>query len=93
MLEVIAGIWLFLLTAGAGFAAGRYSRKEEKPARRSKPQPAAQDFGWQQLLNFLQYDGSGMPLPKQSGERMDGGSETHYDTGTDTERIRPRHSL
>ncbi len=93
MVETMAGIWLFLLTAIAGFVAGRVTRKSDRRTRSPKREVGAADPGLQQLLNFLQYDGSGLPYTKEKTERVNRGVETQYDTSADTDRIYPRRAL
>ncbi len=90
MIETIAGIWLFLLTFGAGFLVGRVNRG----GRRGKTVPATQNdnFGWQELLNFLQYDGSGR-MPAGTRERGVKSDEEQYNGGAGGTRIRTRHPL
>ncbi len=94
MLEVVAGIWLFLLTGGAGFLWGRYTSRTAKCSRpKGKyPMDSAQEVGWRELLNFLQYDGSGKQ-PSGSFERGDVNGETKDHTGADRAGIRPRRSV
>ena len=58
MVETLAGIWLFLLSVGVGFIAGRFSRPHKKGGK-TPTTLTEENFGWQELLNFLQYDGSG----------------------------------
>ncbi len=93
MVETLAGIWLFLLTAAAGFLAGRYlgNKKRPEPKRgKSDVEPA---FGWQELLNFLQYDGSGLPPTYQNTERVNDGGETKHHGTAGAERVYPRHRV
>lgn len=94
MVEVMAGIWLFLFTAGVGFLWGRYGGKAQKHTRPRKKQcvQASGEFGWRELLNFLQYDGSGK-LPSGSTERGNVNGETADYTGTGTEGIYSRRSI
>lgn len=94
MLETMAGIWLFLLTGGAGFLWGRYSKRAAKHSRprRKNPTAGSQEIGWRELLNFLQYDGSGKQ-PSGSLERGDINGETQDHTGADRAGIRPRRSV
>lgn len=94
MLETMLGIWLFLLTAGAGFLWGRYGKRDVKRTRPRGKYPAdtAGEIGWQELLNFLQYDGSGK-LPSGNMERGDINGETKDHTGADRAGIRPRRPV
>ncbi len=73
MIETIAGIWLFILTMGAGFVWGRFSNRmgRVKISRRKSAEKQV-EMGWQELLNFLQYDGSGLPLVTERTERREG---------------------
>lgn len=90
MLETLAGIWLFLLTAGVGFLLGRYGKRTVKCQQKNKaPANTAREFGWQELLNFLQYDGSG----KQPFERRDVTSETENHTDAGRAGVRSRRSV
>ena len=71
MIEAMIGVWLVVLSAGAGFLYGRYGTK---PSKRVKPvKETNTTFGWQELLNFLQYDGSGLPLA--DGTERKGGND------------------
>lgn len=94
MVEVMAGIWLFLLTAGAGFLCGRYGSRTRKrvPRQKQRTAHAAGEVGWRELLNFLQYDGSGK-LPFDSMERGDMNGETENYAGTGAERVHRRRPL
>lgn len=90
MVETVAGIWLFLLTFGAGVLVGRFPRT---PRRGGKtPQVKGENFGWQELLNFLQYDGSGQMSAntKELGGKSD---EEQHHGGTNSARVRTRHPL
>ncbi len=91
MVETVAGIWLFLLTFGAGFLVGRFSRM---PRRGGKTQAAVtgDNFGWQELLNFLQYDGSGR-MPAGRKERGGKSDEEQYNSGANSTRVRTRRPL
>ena len=91
MLETILGIWLFLVTAGAGFVWGRYGKRADKPHKKRERQPAdlGGEFGWQELLNFLRYDGSGAV----SYERREVDGEAKDHTGTNQAGIYRRRSL
>ncbi len=92
MVETLAGIWLFLLTAAAGFLAGRYTGREKKPARKPEKGTFEPEFGWQEWLNFLQYDGSGLPQT-QHRERVNDGGETQYHGTAGTDRVYPRRRV
>ena len=94
MVETMAGIWLFLLTAGAGFLLGKHGKKTGRREKQQEKRETKQytDFGWRELLNFLQYDGSGKPLTEGHTEREET-SETQYNTRTDTGRVHARRSL
>ncbi len=91
MVETLAGIWLFLLTFGAGFLAGRLFRTQRRGGK-APTAPTGDHFGWQELLNFLQYDGSGrMPANrKEIGGKSD---EAQYHSGTNSPRVRTRRSV
>lgn len=71
MIEAMLGVWLLALSAGVGFFYGRYGRKTPKKEKTAKETNAV--FGWQELLNFLQYDGSGKPLT--DGTERKGGND------------------
>lgn len=89
MVETILGIWLFLLTFGAGFWVGQ--RRQGK--RKSERTTAAEGrLGWQELLNFLQYDGSGTVTAnnKEIGGKSD---EEQYYSGANSARVRTRRSI
>lgn len=91
MLETILGIWLFLMSVGAGFLLGRYVKRPEPP-KRGRAHTSAEksgEFGWQELLNFLRYDGSGAV----SDERREVEGETKDHTGTDRAGIYRRRPL
>ncbi len=93
MVETVAGIWLFLLTLGAGFLLGRLHRKGQKNSRKHTSAAVTEDgFGWQELLNFLQYDGSGR---QPSGKNKRGGEtvEEQYHSAADSARIRTGRPL
>ncbi len=94
MVETLAGIWLFLLSVGAGFLWGRYGGKTPTRTHPRKKQcvQAAGEFGWQELLNFLQYDGSGK-LPSGSTERGNVNGETENYTGAGAGRIHRGRSV
>ncbi len=91
MIQTVAGIWLFLLTFGAGFITGRIYRGTR---RGGKMTPLAQpdNFGWQELLNFLQYDGSGR-MPTSLKERGGKSDEEQYNSGANSARVRTRRPL
>lgn len=91
MVETIAGIWLFLLTFGAGFLVGRLPRAQRRGGK--TPTAAKGDnFGWQELLNFLQYDGSGR-MPANTKELGGKSDEEQYHGGTNSPRVRARRPL
>lgn len=93
MVETLAGIWLFLLTAAAGFLAGRYGGRGKKPERKPEKTNLESEFGWQQWLNFLQYDGSGLPQTYQNTERVNDGGETKHHGTAGAKRVYPRSSV
>jgi hypothetical protein len=73
MIETMAGIWLLILTMGAGFLWGRFGGiKERSKTARKKSAGTQVEMGWQELLNFLQYDGSGLPPVTEKTERREG---------------------
>ncbi len=94
MVETLAGIWLFLLSVGAGFLWGRYGGKTSARTHPRKQQcvRTTDSFGWQELLNFLQYDGSGK-MPSANSERGNINGETENYTGAGAERIHRRRSV
>ena len=91
MVATIAGIWLFLLTFGAGFLTGRWYRGNHRNGKTAVTVPN-EHFGWQELLNFLQYDGSGR-MPAAVKERGGKADEEQYHGGTNSARVRTRHSV
>ena len=93
MIETVMGIWLLLLTGSVGFLWGRYGKKKPKTwAKSKKSVTMQQEIGWYELLNFLQYDGSGK-LPSVEYERGDVKGETKNFSRTDRSGIRPRRSV
>ncbi|MBP3381997.1 MAG: hypothetical protein J6L00_05055 [Clostridia bacterium] len=92
MVETVAGIWLFLLTFGAGFLAGRFSRVQHRGSSKAPTAVTGDNFGWQELLNFLQYDGSGR-LPANTKELGGKSDEEQHHGGTNSARVRARHPL
>ncbi len=91
MVETLAGIWLFLLTFGAGFLAGRFPRLQRRGGK-TPPAVSGNTFGWQELLNFLQYDGSGR-MPAGIKERGGKSDEEQYNSGANSTRVRTRRPL
>lgn len=90
MVETMMGIWLFLLAAAAGFLCGRHGRRRGQPEKRRTRSPSETvDMSWQELLRFLQYDGSGNS--ERERERSVTGNEA--DSGRYTERIHARRPL
>jgi len=91
MVETILGIWLFLLTFGAGYLTARIAHRRQKSARPPHT-VTGDDFGWQELLNFLQYDGSGKLSSNRKGQ---GGltDEEQYNSRANSTRVRTGHSL
>lgn len=67
MVETMLGIWLFILTALAGYVAGRYVRRGAQ-LKRQKEAGCTDDAVMRELANFLRYDGSGLPHTVQSGK-------------------------
>lgn len=94
MVETMAGIWLFLLTAGAGFVCGRCSKPNRKPdrTRRQPRSDTVSEIGWRELLNFLQYDGSGKQ-PTDSFGRGEISSEAKVNTDAGGAGIRSRRTV
>lgn len=94
MLETFAGIWLFVFSVGVGFLWGRYGKRQQKNSRPKKKRAAdsTSEIGWRELLNFLQYDGSGKQ-PTGNFERGEINSEAKDYTGADRAGIRPRRSV
>ena len=93
MMETVMGVWLLLLTGGVGFLWGRYGKKQPKATVKSKKSATMQqEIGWRELLNFLQYDGSGK-LPFAEYERGDVRGETENFSRTDRAGIHPRRSV
>lgn len=94
MVETLAGIWLFLLSVGVGFLWGRYGGKTHTRTHPRKQQcvHTTGGFGWQELLNFLQYDGSGK-MSSGSLERGNINGETENYTSAGAERIHRRRSV
>ena len=94
VLEVLLGVWLFLLTGGVGFLIGRYGKRRKSGVRpKSTGQATEQaEFGWQELLNFLQYDGSGKP-PIRHLERGEITSEAKVNTDAGERGVRSRRSV
>ena len=68
---------------GDGKRAVKCQQKNKAPAN------TAREFGWQELLNFLQYDGSG----KQPFERRDVNSETENHADAGRAGVRSRRSV
>ena len=90
MVETMLGIWLFLLTAAAGFFCGKRSVQRERPEKRKKRSPSETvDMSWQELLRFLQYDGSDSAMREREG-RVTG---HEADSGRDTKGVYPRRSV
>lgn len=93
MVETVLGIWLFLLTFGAGYLLGRLRCGKQKAGNKQARITATEEgFGWQELLNFLQYDGSGK---QPSGTIRRGGEtvEEQYHSAADSTRIRTGRSI
>lgn len=93
MVETLLGIWLFLFTFGAGFLVGRLCRGKRRTEHKHTPAAVTDEgFGWQELLNFLQYDGSGK---RPSGNVKRGGEsvEEQYHSRADSARVRTGRSL
>ncbi len=91
MVETLLGIWLFLLTFGAGFFLGRLYRHRQRNGK-TPTVVADENFGWQELLNFLQYDGSGR-MPAGMKERGGKSDEEQYNSGANSTRVRTRRPL
>ena len=72
MVETMVGVWLLVLTLGAGFVWGRYGDQKIIGKSRKKSNKHI-EMGWQELLNFLQYDGSGLPLTDGKERRNENG--------------------
>jgi hypothetical protein len=72
MVETMVGVWLLVLTMGAGFLWGRYGDQKKAGVSRKKAKKQT-EMGWQELLNFLQYDGSGLPLTDGKERRNENG--------------------
>ncbi len=90
MVETMLGIWLFLLTAAAGFLCGRRAERQKRSeTRRSRAPSEAVDMSWQELLRFLQYDGS--DIGERERERRVTGNEA--DSGRHSKGIYPRRSV
>ncbi len=90
MVEAMLGVWLFLLAAAAGFLCGRHDRRRGQPEKRRTRAPSETvDMSWQELLRFLQYDGS----DSSERERERSVTENEADSGRNTERIHPRRPL
>lgn len=87
MSEVLISIWLLLAAAGAGFLWGQHTeRRRTRSAERGRtvrtggvPDPA-----WQEIWNFLRYDGSGLPQTGKSGLPATDGGTSQTGDGKET---------
>ena len=63
MVEAMLGIWLFLLTAAAGFLCGRHGRRRGQPEKRRTRAPSETvDMSWQELLRLEHVETAGVRL-------------------------------
>ncbi len=93
MVETLAGIWLFLLTFFFGFWSGkRHGVGKKVVQKKHQKAESNEDFGWRELLNFLQYDGSGTDTDDRMERGMNDREANHID-GADTARVRTGRSV